>query len=104
METEEAVWGVDVCKNIKVEEDNPVLRLYQIAAQGELIRNFSLHLLSILVRADIKGRMCDTMTDSLELMELCFSLAEDEGILYNPGCFQLCRINILMTNHIHIVS
>lgn len=70
------------------EQTNPVLRLYQIAAQGELIRNFSLHLLSILVRADIMGRVCDTMTDSLELMELCFSLAEDEDILYNPGCFQ----------------
>ncbi|MCD8021117.1 MAG: AAA family ATPase [Clostridiales bacterium] len=70
-----------------VEQKSPELRLYQIAAQGELIPSFSLYLLSILVRADLKGRVCDTMTESLDSMELCFSLAEEEDILYHPGVF-----------------
>ncbi|MCD8132100.1 MAG: AAA family ATPase [Lachnospiraceae bacterium] len=70
------------------EQTNPVLRLYQIATQGELIRSFSLHLLSILVSADIKGRICDTMAEALESIDLCFSLAEDESIIYSPGYFQ----------------
>ncbi len=70
------------------EQKNPELRLYQIAAQGELVSDFSLHLLSILVRADLKGRICDTMNDSLDSTELCFSMAEEEGILHKPGGFQ----------------
>ncbi|MCD8110484.1 MAG: AAA family ATPase [Clostridiales bacterium] len=70
------------------EQKNPELRLYQIAAQGELVPDFSLHLLSVLVRADLKGRFCDTMNDSLDSMELCFLMAEDEDILHKPGSFQ----------------
>ncbi|MCD7824109.1 MAG: AAA family ATPase [Oscillospiraceae bacterium] len=69
------------------EQKNPELRLYQIAAQGELVPGFSLQLLSILVRADLKGRICDTIGESLDSMELCFMMSKDEGIFDKPGVF-----------------
>ncbi|MCD7883969.1 MAG: AAA family ATPase [Lachnospiraceae bacterium] len=69
------------------DQKKPELRLWQIAAQGELIPDFSLSLLSILVHADLKGRISETLEESLETVELCFSMAEEEGILDGPGSF-----------------
>ncbi|MCD7854272.1 MAG: AAA family ATPase [Clostridiales bacterium] len=69
------------------EQANPEVRLHKIAAQGELIPCFSLYLLSVLVRADIRGRLCDILEKPLKSAELCFSLAKAENIFYSPGRF-----------------
>lgn len=64
-----------------LDQKDPELRLFAIAAQGKLIPDFSLSLLKILVRADLKGRIFGDINSSLEIMELCFLSAEELGIL-----------------------
>ncbi|MCD8217272.1 MAG: AAA family ATPase [Clostridiales bacterium] len=69
------------------EQKQPELRLHEIAAQGELVPDFSLEMLSILVKADLKGRICDTISASADAADLCFSLAEEEGLMDGPAHF-----------------
>lgn len=64
-----------------LEQEDPERRLVRMAAQGELAEGFRLSLLRLLVRADIKGRVCRDMEGSLETAELCFSLAEELGVM-----------------------
>ena len=64
-----------------LDQKDPELRLIAIASQGKLIPDFSLSLLKILVRADLKGRIFGDISGSLEIMELCFLSAEELGIL-----------------------
>lgn len=71
-----------------LEQENPERRLIRIAAQGELAPGFTLSLLRLLVRADIKGRISRDRESSLEMAELCFSLAEELEILDAPLKFQ----------------
>ena len=71
-----------------LEQENPERRLIRIAAQGELAPGFTLSLLRLLVRADIKGRISQDKESSLEMAELCFSLAEELEILDAPLKFQ----------------
>lgn len=71
-----------------LEQENPERRLIRIAAQGELVPGFTLSLLRLLVRADIKGRVSREKDTSLEMAELGFSLAEELGILDAPLEFQ----------------
>jgi len=66
---------------------DPEFRLFKIAAQGELVPDFTLSLLQILVEADLRGRFCDSIEDSLEREELCFLLASEGDILDKPGEF-----------------
>ncbi|MGN0298454.1 MAG: AAA family ATPase [Lachnospiraceae bacterium] len=66
---------------------SPERRLFRIAAQGELAPNFTLYLLQVLVEADMKGRICDTLQDSLDTVELCFVMAEENDILHQAGTF-----------------
>lgn len=65
----------------------PEWKLIKAASMGELAPDYSLELLQILVRADLKGRVCDDMADSLETMELCFEEAGELGILRAPYPF-----------------
>ncbi|MCD7820524.1 MAG: AAA family ATPase, partial [Lachnospiraceae bacterium] len=70
-----------------LDQKDPERRLFGIAAQGELIPDFSLSLLKLLVRADLNGRICDAKNTSLDTAALCFALAEENGILNAPGQF-----------------
>ncbi len=69
------------------EKDNCERMIMSIAAMGELIPSFSLDLLRILVRADIKGRICDDHKELLESSELFFMLAEELGAFKAPVKF-----------------
>lgn len=69
------------------EQKDAERRLFAVAAQGELIPDFNIELLLTLVRADMKGRIYADMEDSLETVELCRELAEELGILREPGQF-----------------
>lgn len=71
-----------------LEQENPERRLIRIAAQGELAEGFRLSLLRLLVRADLKGRVSRDIEDSLEMAELCFSLAQELGVMDAPWKFQ----------------
>lgn len=62
-------------------------RLFEVAAQGELSPSFSLSLLRILVRADLRGRIFARTADSLDDAELCFAFADELGVLDGPGVF-----------------
>ncbi len=64
-----------------LDQKDPERRLISIAAQGKLIPDFSLTLLKILVRADLKGRIYEDINGSLEMMELCFLSADELGVL-----------------------
>ena len=70
-----------------LEQSNPEKRLLKIAAQGELIPDFSLELLQILVEADMKGRISDTKEESLEMVRLCFELAKELEVFDKVGIF-----------------
>ena len=70
-----------------LEQSNPEKRLLKIAAQGELIPDFSLELLQILVEADMKGRISDTKEESLETVRLCFELAKELEVFDKVGIF-----------------
>lgn len=70
-----------------LDQKNPELRLIKIAANGELIPDFSIALLCILVKADIQGRISDSLKYSLEILELCAIQAEETGCLKHPFPF-----------------
>ncbi len=56
-------------------------RLIKIASFCELIPDFSLEMLQILVRADIKGRIASDTAKSLDDIEVVFMLADELGIM-----------------------
>ena len=63
------------------------LRLLKIAANGELVPDFSIKLLCMLAKADIRGRICDDMDDVLERISLCEDLAKEEECYDVPYLF-----------------
>lgn len=67
--------------------DNMTVMLHRIAANGELVTDFSIKLLCLLAEADIRGRLCDDMEDVLERIELCRNAAKDEGCFDTPYTF-----------------
>lgn len=70
-----------------LEQNHPELRLLKIASNGKLCSDFSLELLSILVEADMKGRICKDLQESLELNEMCFLMAKENQCLHGPFSF-----------------
>lgn len=70
-----------------VYEKNGPRRLLQAAANGELLRDFSIELLCLLAKADILGRVCGDQAEQLEAVELCSALAEEQGCLTGPRAF-----------------
>lgn len=63
---------------------SPERRLIQVASNGELAADFSVELLCLLVRADMRGRIYGSMDCSLETVELCRIQAEEAGCLRGP--------------------
>lgn len=70
-----------------VYEENGPRRLLQVAANGELLPDFSAELLFLLAKADILGRVCGDQAEQLEAVELCSALAEEQGCLTGPRTF-----------------
>ncbi len=70
-----------------LEKADPARDLIRMAAMGELIPRYSLRLLSMLVRADLKGRIASDTEDQLMRSSLTFMLAEEIGILDKPYPF-----------------
>lgn len=72
-----------------LEQNHPENRIIKIAANGKLLPGFTLELLSILVEADMKGRICQDRAQSLELNEIFKVMAEDvdcyKGALLFPS-------------------
>lgn len=64
-----------------LDQERPEYRLIKVASQGELLADFSLELLYMLVEADIRGRITDSTEESLELVELCNNFAQETGCL-----------------------
>ena len=70
-----------------VVNDNGLLRLHKIAANGELASDFSIKMLCILARADMLGRVCNDQDDVLERIALCEEMAKEEGCFDGPFPF-----------------
>lgn len=70
-----------------MEQKDPARRLLKIAANGELVPDFSIKLLCILEEADVRGRRSETMEESLDMIRLCVEMAEECGCLESPGEF-----------------
>ncbi|MBR5287263.1 MAG: AAA family ATPase [Clostridia bacterium] len=67
-----------------LEQEQPERRLALIAAGAQLVPCFSLHLLSLLAKADVLGRIAADMQESLSAVELFSQLAEESGCLHSP--------------------
>ena len=67
-----------------MERSHPERKLIQVAAEGALVRGFSIRLLCLLEKADMLGRISKSMPDSLERIQRCESLAEEVGCLDGP--------------------
>ncbi len=70
-----------------LEVENPEYRLIRIAANGELAKDFSIELLCILVEADVRGRICESLSESLETVWLCAETADSAGCFKKPFVF-----------------
>ena len=68
-------------------QDEPKRRVLEVAAAGRLAVDFSWHLLCLLAKADVKGRIADDMEDCLARVELSRMMAEEAGALYAPYPF-----------------
>ncbi len=66
------------------DQKRPEHRLIQIASNGELLEDFSIDLLCLLEKADMRGRIYDMVDSSLEAVELCMVYAEESGCLKHP--------------------
>lgn len=67
-----------------IDTETAVLKLHRIAANSLLIPDFSIRLLCILAKADMKGRICDDQEFMLDQISLCEELAKEEK------CFERC--------------
>ena len=70
-----------------LEYENAEYRLIKMAANGALAPDFSIELLSILVEADIRGRICSDKEEQVETIEICRELALDVGCFKTPIYF-----------------
>lgn len=70
-----------------LEQKKPERRLLKIAAEGELVPDFSVELLCLLEEADIKGRISKDIEKNLELVSLCAEVAREYHCLTEPGIF-----------------
>lgn len=71
-----------------MECENPEERIYKIASQGALSPSFSMRKLCMLERADVKGRISNTLDSSLEKVAFCRMLSEELGCLDTPPKFK----------------
>lgn len=70
-----------------LEQENPEYRLIKMASNGTLTPDFSIELLSILVEADMRGRICADKEQSIEIVEICRELALETGCFQTPILF-----------------
>lgn len=70
-----------------LDQKEPELRLLKIAANGELMKDFTIDLLCILEEADMRGRIYEDVEMSVETVHLCAELAEELGCLRAPFSF-----------------
>ncbi|MBQ4564666.1 MAG: AAA family ATPase [Lachnospiraceae bacterium] len=70
-----------------MDQSDPARRLLKIAANGELVPDFSIRLLCLFEAADMRGRISDSVDESLELVRLCAEMATECGCLDAPGEF-----------------
>ena len=68
-------------------DENSERKLLQIAANGELTRDFSVSALCALERADIIGRISKDTEESLEKLAYCKIMAEEAGCAEKPFPF-----------------
>lgn len=68
-------------------EEDGARRLFKAAADGELLPDFSIELLCLLAKADILGRVCGDQAELLDAVELCRTMAEEQGCLAGPRAF-----------------
>ncbi len=68
-------------------QKEPERKTRETAAVGEQASDFSWHLLCMLAKADIKGRIADDIKDGLAQAELAEMMAEEAGCLYAPYSF-----------------
>ena len=62
-------------------------RVLRIAAEGELLPEFTIERLAILSQADNRGRICDDLDEQLELIELSCEYAKEQGCFAGPAMF-----------------
>ena len=70
-----------------MEQDAPEQKARQVAALGDMVPDFSWHLLGLLAEADVRGRVADDVRDALTKVELARLLAEEARCLYGPYPF-----------------
>lgn len=68
-----------------IDSENAALKLHRITANSRLLPDLSLHLLCILAKADMEGRICNDKNLMLDQIALCEELAVEEGCFYR--CF-----------------
>jgi len=70
-----------------VEQEEPYLRARKIAANGELVPDFSLRMLCLLAEADVRGRICEDRQEQLDTIQLGMELAKEAGCADQPYPF-----------------
>lgn len=70
-----------------LDQINPEHRIIRVASDGELVPDFTIELLCLLAKADVCGRISDSLENSLEAVELCAAQAEGAGCLHHPLVF-----------------
>lgn len=70
-----------------LDSDNPVYSVVRTSAEGFTVPKFTNQALAILVEADMRGRIADTIENSVETVRLFAQTAEENGCLNNPFPF-----------------
>lgn len=70
-----------------LDQKEPELKILKIAANGELMKDFTMDLLCILEEADMRGRIHEDVEGSVETVRLCAGLAEELGCRKAPFSF-----------------
>lgn len=70
-----------------LEREDADRKLIELAVQGQLCPDFSLHLLCMLALADARGRIAPDVEELCERAALCAAAAEERGCLHAPAPF-----------------
>lgn len=70
-----------------IDQKEPERKVRKIAAIGELAKDFSWHLLCLLVKADVKGRIANAIEEKLTHVEFARMMAKEAECLYEPYHF-----------------
>ena len=70
-----------------LDRSGPERQVREIASVGELAKDFSWNLLSMLAEADVRGRIAEDIPEILNRVELAGMMASDLGCLHGPCRF-----------------